>query len=302
MNAVLICCALAVAAAEPLAPGNSTRTLQVDGRERSYIVHVPPKYDPKTPTPVVLVLHGALTNASLTVLYSGLNRTADEKNFVAVYPNGTGSNDTNLFWNSGRWVKHHLDDPPDDVKFMRLLLDDLATVVNVDHKRIFATGISNGGMMCYRLAAELSDRIAAIAPIAGALGVDNPQPQRPVSVLHFHGKEDKLVPYEGSRLLADKTLGWKSVDETIRTWVKLDGCPEKPVPESLPDKVDDGTTVERLTYGPGKDGAEVILIKITGGGHNWPGRAMPIEIFGHTTRDISANDMMWDFFQRHPLK
>ncbi len=302
MNAALVCCLLAIgAAAEPLAPGNYTRTLQVGGRERSYLVHVPPKYDPKQPTPVVLVFHGAWTNAAITVAYSGLNSTADEKNFIAVYPNGTGPRDTMLFWNAGDWVKRRLREPPDDVKFIGAVLDDLTTVANTDRKRIYATGISNGGMMCYKLAAEMADRIAAIAPISGTLSFDDPKPKRPVPVLHFHGTEDKLVPFDGPKTASEKLLGLKSVDETIRTWCKLDGCPEKPKIESLPDKADDGTTVRRLTYGPGKDGSEVILIEIKGGGHTWPGRSMPIELFGRCTRDISANHMMWDFFQRHPL-
>ncbi len=204
MYAALLFSLFAVmASAEPLQPGSHTRTVHVDGRERSYLVHVPPKYDSKRPTPVVLALHGAWTNGPITALYSGLNRTADEQNFIAVYPNGTGLRDTALFWNSG-----HLDKPVfgiqlvDDVKFIGALLDDLGTVTNIDPKRVFATGISNGGMMCYRLAAEMSDRIAAIAPISGTLCLDDCHPKRPVSVLHFHGTQDKLVPYDGGRSAA----------------------------------------------------------------------------------------------------
>jgi polyhydroxybutyrate depolymerase len=289
------------AGAEPLEAGNYTRTLQVGGRERSYIVHVPPKYDPKHPSPVVLVLHGAWTNANITVAYSGLSRTADGKNFIAVYPNGTGPRESTLFWNAGDWAKGRLRDPPDDVKFIGAVLDDLGTVATVDAKRVYATGISNGGMMCYKLAADMAERIAAIAPISGTLSFNDPQPKRAVPVLHFHGTEDTLVPFDGPKMAAEKLMGLKSVDDTIRTWVKLDGCPENPKVESLPDKADDGTTVRRFTYGPGKEGSEVILIEIKGGGHTWPGRPMPIELFGRCTRDISANDMLWDFFERHPL-
>jgi polyhydroxybutyrate depolymerase len=218
-----------------------------------------------------------------------------------VYPNGTGQREAALFWNAGDWGKARLRDPPDDVKFVAALLDDLETVANIDKKRIFATGISNGGMMCYKLAAELSDRTAAIAPIAGTQAFNNAKPKRAVSVLHFHGTADTLVPFDGPKTTSEKFLGFKSIDDTIRTWAKLDGCPEKPKIEPLPDKMDDGTTVRRLTYGPGNDDSEVILIEITGGGHTWPGRSMPIELFGRCTRDISANDMMWEFFQRHPL-
>src|SRR3954471_20870221 len=102
--AALLFTVLAMAAsAEPLTPGNYTRTLQVAGRERSYVVHVPTQYDAKQPTPVVLVFHGAWTNANITVLYSGMNRTGDDKNFIVVYPNGTGPTESTLFWNAREW-------------------------------------------------------------------------------------------------------------------------------------------------------------------------------------------------------
>jgi polyhydroxybutyrate depolymerase len=290
-----------------LTPGDYTRTLQCDDRDRSYLVHVPPQYNPQHPTPVVLVLHGACTNGPITAFYTGLNRTADANNFIAVYPNGTGLQNAALFWNSGgRDRQNYLGrTPPDDVKFLGKVLDDLGTVATVDPKRIYATGISNGGMMCYRLAGELSDRIAAIAPIAGTLCQDNVHLKRPVPVLHFHGTDDKLVPYDGSRSAAQELLHAKSVDDTIRTWAKLDGCPEKPRVEDLPNKIDDGTTVTRYTYGPGTAGSEVVLIKITGGGHNWPDRPIPAAMqtmLGKPTHQISANDLLWDFFDKHPMK
>ena len=158
MYPAVLCFAVALAAnTDSLAPGNHTRTLQVDGRERSYLVHVPPSYDSTQHTPVVLVLHGAWTNGPITAIYSGLDHTADDNNFISVYPNGTGLHDTALFWNSGgRDRKAPLGrTPPDDVKFIGMVLDDLASVLNVDSSRIYATGISNGGMMCYRLAAEM---------------------------------------------------------------------------------------------------------------------------------------------------
>ena len=308
MNAAILCSLLALTASnDSLAPGNYTRTVQADGRDRSYLVHIPNKYDAKHPTPVVLILHGAWTNGPITALYSGLNGTADDNNFIAVYPNGTGLGDTALFWNCGRGNRLPLGgrSPPDDVAYIGKVVDDLGTVANVDPKRIYATGISNGGMMCHRLAAEMSDRIAAIAPIAGTLCLDDIHTKRPVPVLHFHGTADKLVLYDGGKNAARELLNCKSVEETVSTWVKLDGCSDKPKVEDLPHKDGDPTTVKRFTYGPGKDGSEVILVQINGGGHNWPGR--PIlpgidSLLGPITHDISANDMIWDFFQKHPMK
>ena len=289
-------------AAEPLAPGDHSRTLQDGGRTRSYTVHVPPKYEPERPTPVVLAFHGAMTNASIMALSSGLSTKADEAGFVVVYPNGTGKEDILLVWNSGGFHGPNAEKLPDDVKFVKAILDELPKLVNVDPKRVYATGISNGGMMCYRLAAELSQRIAAIAPVSGTIAVEKCQPRRPVSVMHFHGTNDKLVPFNGPSERTAKFLAFKSVEETIGTWVRINGCPRKPKTTDLPHKADDGTTVKREIYGPGKDGTEVILFVIKGGGHTWPGRQWPIPWLGKTTHSISANDLMWEFFKRHPMR
>ena len=294
--------ALLAATSQPLGPGDSQRSVQVGNATRTYLVHIPPKYDPKQPTPVVLVYHGAFTNAPITVVFSGLNHKADTAGFIAVYPNGTGVG-SSLFWNAGPTHFKLGDRPiPDDVAFTAKLLDDLESVANVDKKRVFATGISNGGMMCYRLAAELSDRIAAIAPIAGTTLIADPKPKRPVSVIHFHGLADKIVTFEGPDANTAKMMAYKSVDDTIKLWVKVDGCHEKPKDETkLPDKVHDGTTVTRTVYGPGKDGAEVVLYVIAGGGHTWPGGKIKVEFLGTTTGNLSANDTMWEFFEKHPI-
>ncbi len=286
----------------PLAPGNYTRTLKLGNDDRSYLVHVPPNYQANQPTPVVLAFHGALMNGRLMMRFCGLNEKADKEGFIAVYPNGTGPWGMLLTWNGGNCCETAQWNQVDDVGFTRALLDDLPKVVNVDARRVYATGISNGGILCYRLASELSDRIAAIAPVAGTMGTPTCHPKRPVSVIDFHGADDKILPYNGG--LGRQKLArivFLSVDDSIRVWVKADGCPPKPVVAKMPTKVDDGTTVERKTYGPGKGGAEVVLYSIYGGGHTWPGREPIVDFIGKSTKNISANDLMWDFFKRHPL-
>ena len=291
-----------VAATRPaaLGPGDHRLTLQVDGRTRSYLVHIPPGYDAAKPaegTPVVLVFHGASTNGAMMAQFSGLNTKADSAGFVAVYPNGTGVDDLLLLWNAGSRPS-----TVDDVKFVDKLLDDLAAVVHVDPKRVYATGLSNGGFMCYRLAAELANRIAAIAPVAGSLAIDNPHPARPVPVMHFHGTADTLVPFNGPSRWMWHGLKFVSVEQTIKTWVKLDGCPDEPKVTTIPDTAGDGMPVVKKVYGPGTEGAEVVLFVIENGGHTWPGQQVPIGFVGKSTANISANDLMWDFFQKHPMK
>ena len=180
-----------------LRPGK-TRTLTVGGLNRTYVVHVPKGHDPKTPMPVVLALHGATMNGPMMAWFSGLNRKADEAGFIAVYPNGTGSF-SSFTWNGGNCCGSAMQNNVDDVAFIDALLDDLIASYHVDTRRIYATGMSNGAIMAYRLAAELSDRIAAIAPVSGAVGTEISQSKRPVSVLHFHGTMDEYIPFQGGK-------------------------------------------------------------------------------------------------------
>lgn len=294
--------ALSLITADPLAPGDNVREIEFNGVQRKYTVHVPPQFDSHKPIPVVLIYHGALTNRDMMSAFTGLNKKADAAGFLAVYPNGNGNGKLTFVWNAGGLRDKALNQKYDDVAFTSRLLDELATLANLDPKRVYATGLSNGGMMCYRLAAELSDRIAAIAPVSGTMAIPEAKPGRPVPVLHFHGTDDKLVPFEGADSRARLVIPFKSVDETMRIWAKIDGCPESPVVEQLPDKADDGTTVERRTWGPGTDGAEVILYLVAGGGHTWPGRERPVRLLGKSTKDISANDLIWEFFEKHPMK
>jgi len=284
--------------------GNHVRTLVINGRRRSFLVHVPPNYDPKKATPVVLAFHGACMNGASMALFSGLSAKADDAGFIVVYPDGVGIGQTFLFFNAffppGGAILG--DNPPDDVAFTAKLLDDLATVCNVDTKRVFATGMSNGGMMCHRLAAELSDRIAAIAPVSGTLAMDDIHPARPVPAIIFHGTADTIVPFDGPKGAKRVALKIKGVEDTVKAWVEADGCQPDPTITTLPDTAHDGTTVKRHDYGSGKDGAEVVLYVIEGGGHTWPGQQPPVAFLGKSTSDISANDLIWDFFQKHPTK
>jgi polyhydroxybutyrate depolymerase len=119
--------------------------------------------------------------------------------------------------------------------------------------------------------------------------------------MHFHGTGDRIVPYNGPDELTPKFLSFKSVDESIQTWVRLNRCQEAPTIENLEDKVDDGTTVTRHTYRPLDGGAEVVLLQIHGGGHTWPGQPARISLIGRSTRDITANELIWQFFQRYRL-
>lgn len=186
-------------AADPLGPGDHSCKVTVDGRERNYLVHIPPNYDPKKRTPLVLAFHGGGGNADSMVRFSGLNKKSDEAGFIVVYPSGTGRLERVLTFNGGNCCGYAMNNKVDDVEFTRQLLDDLAKSANIDAKRVFATGMSNGGIMAYLLASELSDRIAAIAPVAGPMGTETCNPKRPVAVIHFHGTADENAPFKGGK-------------------------------------------------------------------------------------------------------
>ena len=291
---------LTLVAADPLGPGDHARSLDVDGRSRSYRIHVPKKYQANRPAPVVLVFHGAGMNAAIMIPFCGMNEKSEDAGFIAVYPDGTGWGPLHSF-NAGGFTGITSPDRADDVKFVSALLDDLASVLKFDARRVYATGMSNGGMMCYRLAAELSDRLAAVAPVSGTMAIDEAKPKRPVPILHFHGTADRVVPHTGPDKGTPKFLTFKSVKETIQMWVKLNRCHPQPVVQTLADKAEDGTTVTQASYNARPGGAEVILVEIAGGGHTWPGKTSPLRLLGKSTRDFSSNDMMWQFFQRHQL-
>jgi polyhydroxybutyrate depolymerase len=291
---------LCLLGSQPLGPGDYYRTLRSECCCRSYMVHVPRGYDPAQPTPVVLVFHGVGGNARKMALSCNLSEKADRAGFLAVYPNGTGPRFFQTF-NAGGDRRRKATRKPDDVLFVSRLLDDLATVVNVDSERVYATGISNGAMLCYRLAAELSDRITAIAPVAGTMATEAVCPKRPVPVMHFHGTADRIVPYGGPDRRTPRFLCFKSVSSTVAAWIAINGCAKEPAQTVVHNRCHDGTSVRQEIYGPGTNGAEVILFIVYGGGHTWPGKEPSSRFAGKSTKDILANDLIWDFFRRHHL-
>lgn len=283
----------------PYGAGDYERFIEVGDRLRRYEIHVPPSYTKNKPYPVVLNLHGGGGHAGSARMQSRMDAKADSVGFIVVYPDGTGVLKNRLLaWNAGRCCGYPMQHNVDDVGFTRSLLDDLTKLFRIDPNRVYATGLSNGALMSYRLACELSDRIAAIAPIAGALVFENCRPVHPVSVIHFHGTADESVPYHGGigKQSVSKT-DFPSVKRTIQGWLDRNGISPKP----LKTVIKDHATI--VTY-RGLDGSEVLLVTMEGTGHTWPGgrRMLPKRKTGEISRIISANDMMWDFFQRHPMK
>lgn len=279
---------------------HAEETLEVGGRTRSAIVFVPPHAQPGVRRPLILALHGGGTNGASMERFSGLDDLARDQGVIVAYPNGSGRTNAILTWNSGACCGYAHATGSDDVGFMRALVDAIISRHNVDDSRVFATGMSNGAMMAYRLAVEMPDRIAAIAAVSGTMDVDPSLARAPMPVLHVHGTADEHAPYaggHGSRSAPGNVH--TSVDATISAWVRANGASPAPVSERLPDSADDGTTVTRLAYRTADDPARVVLYRIEGGGHTWPGRPRLEALLGRATRDISANDIIWTFFREH---
>ncbi|MGV3622278.1 MAG: alpha/beta hydrolase family esterase [Archangium sp.] len=254
--------------------------------DREYLVHVPANYA-RVPTPVVFNFHGWNSNAEAQQSRSRMDTTADREGFIAVYPQGIG----NSFNAGGSCCGPALDQDIDEAAFVRAMLDDLERELCVDRKRVYSTGMSNGGFLSYRFACEDTSLFAAIAPVAAIVSVPTCTPSRAMPVLHFHGTADAFVPIDGRPSLDPPT---PSLEQTIDLWLQNDGCTGSPTVTFQNGDV----TCEAWTNCD--DGSEVEKCVIDGGGHTWPG-GEPIPIFGKTTQDVSASDRMWEFFSRHSL-
>ena len=292
---------------------DSACSMSYKGLKRTYLVHVPEAPQSSGSLPLVIALHGgggtAPTMVKLTA--GGFDRLADRDGFLVAYPEGIAKN-----WNDGRSAQEagyraH-EENIDDAGFISALIDSLVGDLHADPHRVYVTGISNGAMMSYRVACELSDKVAAVAPVDGNIPrnlLPLCSPSRPVSVLAINNVGDPLMPWKGGSITGPfgmKKLGQVlSVHESIACWVAEDSCPSGPVVTDEPDRdPEDGTRVRREAYGPGTEGTEVVLYAVDGGGHTWPGGSqyLPRLVIGRTSRDIDACAVIWDFFKRHIRK
>ncbi len=308
--------------------GDYDFSLVHEGMERVYIVHAPKRYHRQTKTPVVLALHGGGGSAASSVKFFDLNNKADQNGFLVVYPEGYAKKflgKTFAAWNAGSCCGEAAQKNSDDVGFIKAVLEKVQTDFNVDPQRIYVTGMSNGAQMAHRLACELSETIAAIAPVGSQGSFANCRPARPVPVLHIHGTEDPCSLYNGGICGGCAADIWKSLGASVNraewtcpsvpayldTWRKLNGCSE-------------GTAITFQNKGAlckthknCKNGADVTLCTVQGMGHNWPGATsygIPAcdrrpegklclswkKTVGALSQDLIANDIMWSFFETHP--
>lgn len=275
-----------------LAAGDYEFAVTINGDKRPYLVHIPAQSKVGQALPMVLVLHGGLGNMQVQANERFYHQvSAAEKNgYIVVFPNGYSRLPGGKFatWNAGNCCGPAVKKQSDDVSVIRAIIQDMQQRAEVDSKRIFVDGMSNGGMMAYRLACELSDTVSAIASVAGTDNTQQCHPAKPVAVLHIHAKDDDHVPFEGGKGQKSMTeVSFNSVPATIQKWVQTNQA---------------NPQAERILEVPGayceihRGGLAPVQLCVTEtGGHSWPGGSKPRG--GEAgSNAISANDVIWQFF------
>ena len=281
--------------AHPALPSEE-RTIVHGGRQRTYLVH---DFGAATPAPVVIVLHGGGGNAANAVHMTGFDRVAARDRFIAVYPDGTAARAGGrlLTWNAGHCCAAAMDAGVDDVGFIGAIVDALIAERRADPSRIYLTGMSNGAMLAHRIGRELSTRIAAIAPVVGAVFGDEPAPRAPMPAFIVAGADDAIVPPAGGPLTRRLLLGrYQAADRDVAPamaqatyWVRANGCTE-PVRT-------DTVAYRQAVWTDCRSGAPVTFVSVADNGHAWPGGEPGRAGAAQPSRAYDATEAMWTFFK-----
>jgi polyhydroxybutyrate depolymerase len=268
-----------------------------DGRTRTYVIHAPIGFSRSKTYPLVLLFHGGGGEGARILSTTGFASKADQEDFIVVAPDGADRH-----WNDGRGTANA---GIDDVGFVRQLIVDLKSRLPIDPKRIYATGVSNGGILTQRLGCELSDTLAAIGPDAGPMAANllsSCQPG-PIAVVGIQGGADPGIPLEGGEMGGgrDMAIGGiaASAAQTMNLWATVNGCKLTPNVANLPPSVNDGTRVVKYSYSGCTSGKDVEYYIVQGMGHGWPPAQGAMRINGPTSHNINATDVVWGFFKRH---
>ena len=273
-------------------------TMQVDGLSRTYWLNLPPGFDKGNDYPLVIALHGGGGSGQQFETSSKLTEKADAEKFIVVYPDGVKGDGLlqARTWNAGNCCEYAVEHNINDVKFISTLIDELVAKYKVNAKRVYATGHSNGGMLSYRLAAELSNKIAAIAPNATTMVMKQPiAPARAVPILHMHSVLDNNVPYQGGVGDGFTKVHFPPVDSVLNVWSTKNSCATKA-------QVVTNNASYKLTQWTNCNNSVTIQYYLTqDGGHAWPG-GLPGTITGDKpSKVINANDLLWEFFKQYQL-
>jgi polyhydroxybutyrate depolymerase len=267
--------------------------LDSGGHKRTYLFQLPSDYTLSKRWPLVIAVSGNTQSGHDAARISGFDEFAYRNGVIAVFPNSAAGWDLK---------------GASDVEFFSAIINKLVADNSADASRVYVTGGASGGLLVFKVACELAARIAAVAPVIATMPValsQNCHPARPISVLEINGTADRDVRYEGGSklgLFGNFGLSLLAAQASAHWWAQTDGCVDTPARDSLPPKTKDGLETLRDTYYGCREGTVVALYSVVGGGHTWPGgQGLPRMIFGKTSRDLNANEVIWQFFEAHPL-
>ena len=281
-----------------LGPGDYDFSLKVGSATRKYLIHIPNSYKKIIQAPLVMAFHGGLGNSSTMTndeRFQWISKSNAE-GFIVAFPNGASrrADGTLATWNAGNCCGYAVESKSDDVGFVKEVIKDVESKFNINKNKVFATGMSNGGMMDYRLACEMSDTFSAIASVAGTDNFDGCIFKKPISIMHIHSLVDQHVLFNGGcgpQCISLKAeADFTSVPETISRWVKRNKCIGNPL------KVTKDTGAYCETYSRCANDVKVKLCVTDDGGHSWPGGA-PVSGGTPVSQKINPTDEIWNFFK-----
>jgi len=271
------------------------RVIEHEGLERSFLIYVPTNI--KENAPLVVAIHGYTSSAKTLMGYSGINQIADKEGFLVAYPQGTKDSRDNNFFNVG--YEFHSDSKVNDVNFIREIVHNLTKDYKLNSKRVFATGMSNGGDMSYLLACTSSDLFTAVAPVAGVMMKDtleNCNPVKKIPIFEIHGTKDSISKFEGDMNNEDKWGAYYDLPSTIEFWVNKHALNEKETIQLENKNTEDGTTITFERYWSDESQREVWFYIVNDGNHTWPGMT---GLFSRTAnQDINSAEEIWKFFSK----
>jgi polyhydroxybutyrate depolymerase len=282
-----------------LGPGEYNLSLEFGGRVRTFYVYAPSSYDKKTKLPLVMNLHGGFGNGPQQCEATFMKETAENNDFIVACPTGTSKLGIVNYWNDGYLDSYAVNNNVDDVGFIEVMINDLSEKFYINEKKVYSTGISNGGIMSYRFACEISNKITAIAPVAGSMMeyFDTCNPTRKVPVIIFHGLDDTHIPYNGG-IGEDAVAQYShpSVQQALDFWIEKNGVSSTPIETGRI-----GNALYEI-YGTSDSGGQIVLWTLEGGGHTWPGGDSMLDTLGTVNQDIDASQEMWDFFKQFSIE
>ncbi len=272
--------------------------ITVDSMTRTFVTYIAQPANPGDKMPIIVSLHGRLGTGRGQMSFAEFRPIAVKEHFIIVCPDGIDHS-----WNDGRPTpaqKRNIN----DVKFIGQLITYIVNTYNGDPKRVYVTGMSNGGFMSSRLACQLSDRIAAVAVVGASMDKDaGYAPTKPMPIMYIQGTKDPLVPYGGGSVKSSAGGAIYGHEDVLKLWIAADGCETSPIFSTIADSAGDGTSLTREEYINKSTGVKVIGYTVTNGGHTWPGgtQYLPKFLVGVVSHNMNACQVIWDFFKQYSL-